>query len=79
MAFGHGSSTVPYVHWFVFFLLSWFCQVLTRRGRDTRFHGRSRGLAVKQARSICGMHWLDSAVDEDYEACPNMAHVAVVC
>jgi hypothetical protein len=22
------------------------------------------------------MHWLDSAVDEDNEACPNIAHVA---
>jgi hypothetical protein len=22
------------------------------------------------------MHWLDSAVDGDYEACPNMAYVA---
>jgi hypothetical protein len=33
-------------------------------------------LPAEQARSICGMHWLDSAVDEDYGACPNMAHVA---
>jgi hypothetical protein len=44
-----------------------------------RFPGRSRGLPAKQARTICGMYWLDSAVDEDYEACPNIAHVACRC
>jgi hypothetical protein len=33
-----------------------------------RFPGRSRSLPAKQARSICGMHCLDSVVDENYEA-----------
>jgi hypothetical protein len=54
---------------------SFLSQVLTRRGLVTTVSWKMRGLSVKRARSICGVHLLAGAVKEDYVAGPKMAHV----
>jgi hypothetical protein len=56
------SSTVSYVHLFVFFLLV--------TGFNAAWSGlwKIRGLSAKRARSICGVHLLAGTVKEDYGA-----------